>query len=162
MGMTTIITYTLLQSEEQEVTQLEGLYEPARLAFSFDTPGWYVLLLLMLALGAWWLYRNYKSNRYRREAVRAIYAYKEAPVEEGILVILKKTAIRVYGRDRVASLYGRQWLDFLDETSGKTHLTNLERDIKEAVTSGTPMDEASLEKLRSNAIKWLRTHGRKL
>jgi hypothetical protein len=55
--------------------QYGQLIEPSPVSFTFGAPGWYVLavLLLLTFLGfAWFLFRRYKKELYRRQAVKEL------------------------------------------------------------------------------------------
>ncbi|WP_353309246.1 DUF4381 domain-containing protein [Shimia sp. NS0008-38b] len=93
--------------------------EPAPVSMMPQTAGWAVLagcFGLVLMWQAWRVWRRYQANAYRREALRALDAAGTDAVE--ISTILKRVALTVYGRKRVAGLSGQAWLRFLDETGG--------------------------------------------
>jgi hypothetical protein len=51
------------------------LIEPDPIGYSFNTPGWYMVLVLLMLVAiiiGIVQYRKYKKNAYRREAVRKI------------------------------------------------------------------------------------------
>ncbi len=101
---------------------------------SFPALGWWLLLglvLLMLAGLALFFWRRYQQRAYWREALALLDALEKNhsgrndPETQKQLVfeiskLLKRVSITRYGRERVASLTGNSWLEFLDET-GDTH-----------------------------------------
>ncbi len=110
---------------QQPVQQFGDLIEPAPVPFSFHAPGWYVveaLLLMLLLLGAYWLIRYRRRNRYRREALQwlgsrmialhAQQAYMQQLYEADML--MKRIAMKIYGREQVAALQGNEWISFLN------------------------------------------------
>lgn len=98
------------------------LIEPERIAYSFNTLGWMIVLgilllsLILLLLIRW---RKYQKNAYRREAITAINnILLDAKQHNYFLIneLLKKTSIKRYGRRKVAPLYGVEWFKFLKST----------------------------------------------
>ena len=92
-----------------------GLWPPA--------PGWYVVLAALLILSMVFAFRWLKAWRrdtYRRQAVRelaAIRAQGRAAARQ-LPLLLKRTALAAWPRQRVAVLSGAQWHAFLDSTAG--------------------------------------------
>ncbi len=92
-----------------------------------QTIGWYVLFGLLALFAFWALYRlaKYrKTNRYRKEALLRLESLKkeisqQKPPESvfsQLPVLVKQTVLAWAPREKIASLYGRQWLEFLDRT----------------------------------------------
>lgn len=86
-----------------------------------QTIGWKIVFLIVFALLCWWSYRraqHWWMHRYRGECLRALEAIEAsyAPDRQAqeISFVLKQCAIYAYGADRVAPLYGVDWLEFLD------------------------------------------------
>ena len=149
--------------QQDSPPELQGLYEPSAVHFTFDSPGWYMLTALLLFFTGILVYRAYRRNRYRREAIAQLNNLERGNLQdaEQILILLKNVANTVYGRDRVASLQGDQWLNFLDSSSGKTQFKALSAAIAEVVYADKPMKKDQWNRLYTDAIKWLNTHERK-
>jgi hypothetical protein len=90
-------------------------------------PGWYFLALAVLALIAWAAWhgiRKRRANAYRRAALRELDYLFDLRLDEAgagsalraLPGLLKRTALAAWPRAQVASLNGREWLDFLDRT----------------------------------------------
>ena len=105
---------------------MHDLVWPDAIAMWPQTSGWWVLAgwllaVLLVLLRHWRTHRV--ANRYRREALaqlRVIAAYAgERPTEAAaqIAALLKRTALAVYPRTQVASLYGPAWEAFLRESA---------------------------------------------
>jgi hypothetical protein len=104
---------------------LKELPLPAPVSYAPQTIGWLIVLLLCVALGvsfAWIARRRYARARYRREALAALEQI-EAKFERDdmcalgdIAPLLKRTALAVAPRERVASLSGAAWLAYLQST----------------------------------------------
>ena len=102
---------------------LHGIVSPETVSWLPQTPGWWVLLawvIVVSSMCAWKAVQRYRRNRYRREAIKLID--KIDPAAEGaataIARIVKRTALAVYDRKDVASLYGEEWAAFLVRSSG--------------------------------------------
>lgn len=107
-----------------------SLIEPSPVPFRFGAPGWYVagvLLLLLLATGAFLLYRHYRRNRYRREALQWLQTLESAASQDGSAaslvyatnLLLKRIAMSRYGRERIAPARGPGWISVLNHTMKK-------------------------------------------
>jgi len=153
-------------SDEQEVVpELEPLYEPEPVAFTFETPAWYILLtLVMIALlyGLFKWYKAYQSRAYRRLALKKLNEIQlsDAPdtaTLDAIQVTLKQVAMATYGRPKVAALFGLEWLNFLEKTGKNTLFSEF------ALLLGSNSEAATdqsnqIGALRDTAKKWIRTH----
>jgi Domain of unknown function (DUF4381) len=137
--------------EPQEPISLDQLHTivlPPDISWWPIAPGWYVLALLLLWVFLWFGFFRLKQHRslaYRREALGELAALQlilsdantvsgadsetDAKAEQAVEVIrsattlLKRTAIHVYSRERVASLTGEEWVEFL-ESNGPPELFN--------------------------------------
>ena len=142
--------------------QLHDLYEPPPVPFSFEAPGWYVLggiLLAVAILITLFRVRKYVKNRSRRDALRELdNLYHTAEIFPQLFVVLKRTAIYAYGRERVAPLYGTAWLSFLEKTGVNVQLTEYQDDILPAIYDGHTIDPRIQDKILSNAKRWVETH----
>lgn len=151
-----------MKLQDPATLQLNDLYEPPPVQFSFETPGWYVLggiLLVAVILIAFFRVRRYVNNRYRREALRELDSLENtADIFPQLFVVLKRTAIYAFGREKVAPLYGPAWLSFLEKTGVNVHMTDYRDEILPAVYSGNAIDPGIQEKILSNAKRWVRTH----
>jgi Domain of unknown function (DUF4381) len=141
------------------LAKLHGLYQPPPPPWTPQTPGWFILFGL-IALTLVWLairfIRKWLADRYRREA---LHAAGSAPLNQ-LPVLLKRTALAAWPRDKVASLNGAAWLRFLDESAGMDKFQS---------TPGSRIEELALEPdaapstedeqaLRAMAAEWIRRH----
>jgi len=84
-------------------------------------------------------YLHYKKNKYRREAIQSIseiefnkeYSVSSLIVE--IMFLIKQTALQTYGRNKVASLEGEKWLEFLDKKVKGVNFKQYQKVINDAV-----------------------------
>lgn len=97
-------------------------------------PGWWllaVLLLTLLVATAVWGWHRYREYRFRTRILREIdlvtsrYADTDSPEYlSEIGVLLRRIALQRYAAERVASLTGSDWLQFLDSTGGDGGFSN--------------------------------------
>ena len=90
-------------------------------------PGWWLAALLALALAVacvvalrWW---RAPHRRYRRAALRELRGIRASAVAgttaaRAIENLLRRYAIALYGRERVARLSGARWLEFASTAGG--------------------------------------------
>jgi len=118
----------------QDTIQISGIgpmIAPEGLAAWPPAPGWYavfalVCLLLIFFLGRF--ARSWRRNGYRREALRQLESIRNLTSEQVLAAdiaslnrLLKITAMHHYSRERVASLTGKQWLEFLDSSCSRSN-----------------------------------------
>ncbi len=161
--MTVLQDSTLLESLE-----LGPLYEPEAIRFSFQSPAWYflavVLFLLAVFISIKWI-RNYLKNAYRREALMNLSAIEDGLIEhketEGLrkaLVLLKRVAMQAFGRERVGPLYGNEWLDFLEERGKDTPFQSYASSISDALHRKGEVTKDQVVDLLGLCNKWIETH----
>ena len=125
------------------------------------------VVLAAFCLLAWLLFNRWRQNQYRREALKELNLLEAStltgsPLLEAVQVILKRTAIRVYGRTNVANLTGESWVSFLDTTLGSQEFRMGEGQILidgHYVNADKSFDRQSLVDLARN---WVRNHKRNL
>ncbi len=87
-------------------------------------PGWWVLagITVALAAGALWWWRNPRRRRVRTalRELRRIRAADSDPQTSARAIesLLRRYAVSVFGRERVARLTGEAWLAFLGTEGG--------------------------------------------
>lgn len=93
--------------------RLHDIVEPPPVPWWPPAPGWYVVLALVTAAAAWFCvryWRQWQANAYRREALHELQAAK-SPTE--IAELLRRTALAIAPRSRIASLSGDGWAEWL-------------------------------------------------
>lgn len=144
--------------------EMGNLYEPDPVRFTFDTVGWPILggllLLGMLVAGYFW-FRHYQRNQYRREALKSLDLIKQDQALE-VFVVLKRTAIHAFGREKVGALSGTEWLKFLDSTGKDVRMLSQGRQIQSVIYEGVQLPSEAHRQILSNAKLWVKTHAVKL
>ncbi len=118
----------------QNGLQLRDIHLPEAIGWWPLAPGWWILLVLLVAVIAalaLWLVLRHRRLAYRREALaqwQTIHARYLDNKDAGQLladmsVLLKRTCITRYGRESTAGLAGEQWLAFLDQTGKSSDFT---------------------------------------
>lgn len=125
--------------------------------FSFDAPGWYVTgLLLLVATGvlAFRLMRYYQRNRYRAAALRWLDE-NESLYDADLL--LKRIAMRRYGRGKVAALRDMAWINFLNSCWKEKSFTAADaRLLNDVLYAGTSAEGQA--GFIARAKRWVRYH----
>ena len=93
-------------------------------------PGWWILaglLLLLLGFVIWRLLAVWRRYRRRNSVLLELdtIALKHADeIASQVSILLRRVALLCYQRQRVASLSGHDWLEFLDATGGDGAFVN--------------------------------------
>jgi hypothetical protein len=106
--------------------QLRDIHLPPPTSIWPIAPGWYFLLLVIVA-GLYGFHRWYKRGRVKRLALVWLLRYEREYEAEGncsetvlkISDLLRRVALVYFPRASVAGLHGKLWLDFLTQTSKK-------------------------------------------
>ncbi len=109
------------------LSQLAADRAPPAAGWWPPAPGWWLSGLLAVALGValvaglrWW---HAPHRRYRRAALKELKLIRARAVAgtaaaRAIENLLRRYAIALYGRDRVARLSGAHWLEFASTAGG--------------------------------------------
>lgn len=155
-------------NETDPLAQLKDIHMPEPLALWMPAPGWWVLAILLLALviyGIKFLQKKMHNNRYRKLALLELQtaANIENPTEllHALNTLLKRTAISAFGADSCASLNGREWLTFLDQTSAQKEPI-FSTGIGNILSDGQyrPNNQFNQEKLLLAVSVWIKNHRR--
>ena len=135
--------------------------------------GWYYLIGILLVVSAWFIYsaiRSWNRNRYRRAALQQLQLLakhienteqRDAGLRQ-VPVLLKRTALSVYPRSQLASLTGRNWLDFLNSKVSSASFTDstagLLDKLSYSVGDLNTVDAKSADELLNACKHWLKHH----
>lgn len=164
-GPTSLIQEPAVAAADQD---LGPILEPDPVKFSFDTPGWYavgILVLLICYYLTFRLIKRYRQNAYRRQALKELTQINPSNSNNQLnlqlselLVILKMVALKAYGRKNVATLYGKPWLLFLESKAKNTPFSKYEGIISRTIYENAKPDIKELSELKNLSKKWIQTH----
>ena len=152
---------------------LNDIVLPATVSWWPLAIGWYFLIGLLLIGLSWFGYRSlhhWMNNRYRRAALRKLQLLAEGVQSAAnrdsslrqIPILLKRTALSIYPRSRVASLTGKDWFNFLNSTVKNPPFTeSTARTLdKISYSSGalTDVDSQTATALLNASRQWLKFH----
>ncbi|MEM7429506.1 MAG: DUF4381 domain-containing protein [Pseudomonadota bacterium] len=138
------------------IDRLEMVLTPEPVSLWPQTWGWVWLGLAVAALLAYGLHRFIhwrRANAYRRAALEELARVHDDPA--AIAAILRRAALAAYPRTNVASLYGDDWLAFLDRTLGGSSFSNGPGRVL-ATAPYTPAPPS--DGLASLAADWVQRH----
>ena len=141
---------------------LHALVEPAPVPWVPQTIGWLVVtiwLVAVIAIIALRAVSRWRSNRYRRAALaelRRISADPSHPLlAQEVAALLKRTALAVFPRSDVASLYGTDWASFLARTAAHDPVVTKSAD---AMASAAYRPDTDGAQLLEPARRWIKVH----
>lgn len=157
--------------QEIDNIALNPIIEAVPVQFTMDTLGWKVLFFLIiisLLFGIYSYYLHYLKNKYRRDAISKIQTIivdsntSMPSLITQVMFQLKQTALISFGRKKVASLEGEEWLTFLDKSVKGVHFNKYQEIISLAVYKGTIHKEVSFDKdiFIKSSLLWIRKHAR--
>jgi Ca-activated chloride channel family protein len=120
-------------------------------------------LVVGLLFTVWWLALRWYRNRYRRTALAELGQIEHAagaasPSETSVALasLVRRTALAVFPRERIAPLAGPAWLSFLDSTGNTSDFSKGPgRSLESAVYAPSP--ETSREMI-SVVRQWIVRH----
>ena len=167
-----LTTYSDTLIYNPKLSNLKPIFMPDRITFEPVTAGWYIvlgMLVLLFIIIAFWLFKRYQANAYRRSSARELLNLKPeieksnaSQLIQKISTILKTTAFKSYPREKVAKLSGTNWQNFLITTitSGSCYKTSFalldHQYFSENQTN--KIDSTDIEKLIDASVKWIRGH----
>ncbi|MNE19201.1 hypothetical protein D3C80_1122720 [compost metagenome] len=102
-----------------------------------------------------------QQNAYKKQALKTIKNITSTSPEP-YLTVLKNTAIQAYGREQVAGLYGKTWIDFLDRSiNGKQSIASIEHFFGNELYTETATVK-NTEELKNYVIFWIKHHAARL
>jgi hypothetical protein len=158
----------MMQQEADPLAQLRDIHTPGIIEMWPPAPGWWMLaalgaLLVVAALT--WLYRYWRANRYRREAMSELARLLEnwhkneddLAYLDALQKLLKRAALTSFPREEVASLTGEAWVQFLDRTTGSHNFSIGEAEV---LIDGTYRPDISVDigTLHQVAKSWIQKH----
>jgi hypothetical protein len=147
-----------MTAHPQNLDKLHDFYQPPPPAWTPQTIGWYVLFAIV---GLWVLWmivhsmRRWLANRYRREALHELTLLSP----DQFSILLKRTALAAWPREKVASLSGEAWLTFLSDSANNTLFHHAPGNrIEEIALRPVDLSNEDEQELRKLAAEWIRRH----
>jgi hypothetical protein len=145
---------------------LRGYHLPDVPSWWPPAPGWWalaVLLVVAVAITAWWILRRHRCRAAARQAARELAELRSHLAAGGdaaaflrdLSKLLRRYAIAAFPRREVAALTGEQWLCFLDRHSdGERFRSGPGRQLLEAPYQAG--SEGLTEELAALVEDWIR------
>jgi hypothetical protein len=158
----------MMQQQTDPLAELRDIHQPGMIETWPPAFGWWVLAglaVLGFLVLCFWLYRRWRANRYRREAIRELQSlhasWQRDNDDHAYLVrlqeLLKRVALTSFPREEVASRTGEAWVRFLDRSTGSHDFSIGESEvlIDGNYRSDVTIDVPALEVI---ARQWIRKH----
>ena len=161
---------TATRIDSTALAALHDVVVPAPVSWTPQTAGWYLLLLLLLVLLVYMVVkavRRYQAARYRREALAELAQLELQAAEPArrtqalsrLPVLLKRTALSVAPRARVAGLTGEAWLRLLDRSyKGDGFTRGPGRRLADLAHRPVELSEAEARDLLGLVRVWIKEH----
>lgn len=156
--------------EMQELLdQLHTIVVPQPVSMWPPAVGWWILAALLLALLAYAILAVLRRRRYRLyrlEACAELDRLPDTPAPElaqQVSALLKRAALTAYpdDRNRIAGLYGTEWVRFLNHTCQQPAFSEIStRLLSGEVYRAAPTVDT--RGLKQEAANWLKNHRKSL
>ena len=110
------------------------------------------LVLFLVLLAAYAVYRLWPV--FKAALAMIIVFFKSVKYPQELNSLLKETSLKLYKRDQVAKLTGRDWLDFLDRRSLSNFRSFADR-WDEILYSRGDITRGERRSLLSNSLLWI-------
>lgn len=141
-------------------TSLDRLHDvsvPPEISWWPPAPGWYVVLAILgmgLCLLTWRSFLKYRSNAYRRIALRELQLMQD---HASVAELLRRTALAVAPRQLIANLTGEQWLDWLSSQCSDPIPDSVKSMLIDGPYRITAVP-AETDSLKRYAARWIAQH----
>ncbi|SNR64807.1 protein of unknown function [Lutibacter agarilyticus] len=160
------ISLLVCLQQEKVINNIGPILEPDPVLFTFETKGWLVLGILVfisILIIALKYYKSYKKNLYRRNALKKLKAIQSENSKNHLKInqlniLLKQVAITTFGREKVANMYGEDWLLFLESTSKNTKFSNYSVVFSNAIYENEDVTEVDFKTIIQLTKNWIQSH----
>jgi hypothetical protein len=150
-----------LTNAPQQATSLDLLHDlalPQEVSWWPLAPGWYAVLVFVAAaivLGLYRLLARYRTNAYRRAALRELATLED---QSAIAELLRRTALAVVPRTVIADLTSGQWLDWLSKHNTQPMPESIKSQLIQGVYGTACRDSRRVVELKQYAAHWISNH----
>jgi Ca-activated chloride channel family protein len=125
------------------------------------------LLIIGLITAVIWYMRRWYGNRYRRAALAELDGIVHSPTAESdpvstidrMALLVRRTALVVFPREKIAPLNGAAWLDFLDRSyAGHEFSQGAGRALGLAPYAPRSVAAGEVPPIADLVRQWIRTH----
>lgn len=120
-------------ADPASLQNLHDIVMPSPVAWWPPAPGWYAVfacIVMGIVWFSWYRYRQWRADSYRRAALNELARLKglidsdqREPALREVPELVKRTAMAVWPREKVAALTGSGWLQFLDQAANTDAFT---------------------------------------
>jgi len=149
---------------EASLDNLNDIIVPDIVGFFPLAPGWYMVLLLMMALlfhFAYQRHKAYEKEQYRRDAEEELEALNDKNRENTIalLGLAKRVGIAAYDRENIVQLHGDSWWDFIESHSDASVDPDLRVSIQRLLyEEDVAFDACVFDAVFLMVSQWIETH----
>ena len=146
--------------------QLRDIHLPEPVSWWPPAPGWWLLALSVCALLGWlltWLYRRYRANSYRREALHQLQQLQSDsdPQEQlqALFILLKQTANCAYPNRQPSSLAIEPFVEFLRFSCDQSVFSQPTGELQTLLYAKQTSEQSQdIEALFEDARIWIKAH----
>lgn len=149
---------------QASLDNLHDIIVPEAIGLFPLAPGWFIVILLALALCfhfALKAYKYYERTLYKREALRELQSYSKESRDDmlALLSLAKRVAIAAYGRTQIAKLSGESWWDFMEKHSKVKVGKELRSELSDLLYDTSKQNESSQHAaVKEMVTLWIRSH----
>ncbi|MCX7096587.1 MAG: DUF4381 domain-containing protein [Methylococcales bacterium] len=150
---------------------LRDIHQPDAIGWWPPAIGWWLLAIFIpLLIGfSYWFYKRMTRKTALKAAHKNLLAIKLSAADNReklreLSMLIRRVAISINPRQQVASLTGRAWLDFLDQSlAAAPFSTGYGQLLIDAPYRNNPVDDQEISQLISLCESWLKaqTHSAK-
>lgn len=140
----------------------QPLLPPPAISEGYITLGWKLVAIAALSALLFIVFRWYrirKKNKYRRDAIALCKGVNDASESHKLLSVVKNVAMDKFGRSKTASLYGKDFSEFLNTSCRKEVFPEeMMLEAERAIFTQEDLDEKTFKNVKGACIKWIKKH----
>lgn len=148
-------------SDAGDLANLRDLSLPPQVSFWPPAAGVWIVAgaaLAALAIVLWRGAQRYRAAAYKRAALDELRAIRldDPDLVERVSAVLKRVAMVGYGRERVASLTGKAWADFIAAADAGFDTGSLRQHLANVYDTRHAADASERRQVVAQAMQWVR------